>query len=409
MRTTSKIAIGVLIVGIILLGIGYATINNITLNIGGTITADPSDANFKVRFTGTPEVSDVNKVTAGITDDLNTIIDVKGLTTVGETVTATYAIENASENLSADLAITTTNSNEEYFEIQSALAKTSLIAKETTTVTVTIKLIKTLITESESATINVALTAAPVQPGEETTGGSDTSEEIVTSLASVTNENIGDYIDLGNDIVDYKEDQVAEIDETTGMTTDDWRIFYVDEENDIVYAILSSYLPNSTGYAKNTGLVTTVLEEELVYGVSSTTSGEDLVVRLTDETAWNGLANGISGATVTGTPTADLLMKSYNEENGTSLNYTDSPNLIDNCNTGAYSLYLPHTTKVDSCGGIWLASAYEDSSNYVWNVNCTGKMENAFRSENIYGVRPVVALPSNIQATKLNEIWTVTK
>ena len=48
-------------------------------------------------------------------------------------------------------------------------------------------------------------------------GGAGTS--ITTAI---TNENIGDYIDLGNDIVDFKE---------TGSTKDDWRIFYVQKNS----------------------------------------------------------------------------------------------------------------------------------------------------------------------------------
>ena len=38
------------IIAILLLGIGYAAIQNITLNITGTATADPNQANFKVMF-----------------------------------------------------------------------------------------------------------------------------------------------------------------------------------------------------------------------------------------------------------------------------------------------------------------------------------------------------------------------
>ena len=69
MRKTSKIIIVTIIAASILLGLGYAAIQNITLNISGTAAADPNQANFKVRFTGTPEVSDSSYVTARISND----------------------------------------------------------------------------------------------------------------------------------------------------------------------------------------------------------------------------------------------------------------------------------------------------------------------------------------------------
>ena len=54
MKRTNKIIIGAIIISILLLGIGYAAIQNITLNISGTAKADPSQSNFKVRFTAEP-------------------------------------------------------------------------------------------------------------------------------------------------------------------------------------------------------------------------------------------------------------------------------------------------------------------------------------------------------------------
>ena len=174
MSKTNKIVIMALLAATLLLGIGYAAIQNIALNISGTAAADPSQSNFKVMFTGTPEVSDSTYVTAGITNDTNATINVSGLTKKGETVSTTYTIQNASTDLSSDLSFATTNSNTEYFTISSELAKTSLTAGEATTVTVIIELIKTPLSESVSSTIGVQLTATPVQPGEEGTSGSGT-------------------------------------------------------------------------------------------------------------------------------------------------------------------------------------------------------------------------------------------
>ena len=247
MSKTSKIVIAVMVLAVILLGIGYAAIQNVTLNITGTVAADPSQANFKVQFSGEPTVSDSDKVTAAVTDNLNATMNVAGLTTKGDVETATYTVQNASEELSADLSVATINSNTEYFTIKSELAKTSLTAGEATTLTVAVELTKTPSKEVTS-TIGVRLTAMPVEPGEEGTseGINGSSQSPQLTLASVTNSNIGDYIDLGNNIVG------------DATTTDDWRILYVDEDTDTVYAILADYLPNSTGYAANAGLETTI-------------------------------------------------------------------------------------------------------------------------------------------------------
>lgn len=181
MKKTNKIIMLVVLIAIMLLGIGYAAIQNITLNIGGTANADPSQANFSVKFTGTPVVSDTSKVEATITDNVNATINVEGLTNKGEIVTAEYLVQNASEDLSTDLVVESSNSNEEYFLIQTKIGKTSLSAGEETTVIITVELIKVPIEEKVTSTIGVTLTAKPVQPGEEGKDNSSTGTDIITT------------------------------------------------------------------------------------------------------------------------------------------------------------------------------------------------------------------------------------
>ena len=98
MSKTSKILIAVMVLAVLLLGIGYAAIQNVTLNITGTAVADPNQANFKVQFSGEPTVSDADKVKAAVSDELNATINVTGLTAKGESVAATYTVHNASED-----------------------------------------------------------------------------------------------------------------------------------------------------------------------------------------------------------------------------------------------------------------------------------------------------------------------
>ena len=226
MRRTSKIILTVIILSMLLLGIGYAAIQNVTLNIVGTVSADPSQSNFKVMFVGTPVVSDEAYVTAAITDDTNATINVEGLTLKGQTVSATYDVQNVSTDLSADLSLSTTNNNTEYFTISSELEKTSLVAGEATTVTVTVELTKTPITDTEMATIGVQLEAIPVQPGEEGTsesinGSSQTPGELEDQYQfEYYSSVVGAVTDVNNAVIGENAD-VDKADAVAGIYTDE--------------------------------------------------------------------------------------------------------------------------------------------------------------------------------------------
>ena len=396
MRKTTKIIIGVLLVGILLLGLGYAAIQSITLNISGTASADPNQANFNVKFTGTPEVSDDTSVTARITNDTNATIDISGLTQKGESVNAIYTIQNLSTDLSADLSVATTNSNTEYFTLSSRLAKTSLTSGETTTVMVTVELTKTPLAESVSSTIGVQLTAVPVQPGKEGTSGTtdDYSQTPGITLEQVTNDNIGDYIDLGNDVIDNN------ITGTTGVTTDDWRILY--KEGDTVYAILTDYLPADL-VPESAGLVTNTAYYP--YSVWSEADRDTLLNGLKNESAWSNFTNGIQGALATGSPTAELLLKSYNTKNGTELVYTNGPEL--DSLTKDYDLYVPNTKDIDVCDGYWLVSPCANNSSGVWILTYNGRILDHYHAIELVAVRPVVALPSSTKVALIDGVWKV--
>ena len=401
MKKTNKVIITSVIAAMLLLGVGYAAIQNITLNIEGTATADPSQSNFSVKFTGTPKVSDSTYVTAGITDDINATISVSGLTQKGQTVSAEYTVQNVSTDISADLSVATTNSNTEYFTLKSELAKTSLTAGEATTVKVTVELTKTPIAGSVNSTIGVRLTAMPVEPGKEGTseginGSSQTPEtNNKTTLAEVTNANIGEYIDLGNNIVG------------TEATTDDWRILYKDEDK--IYAILADYLPNSTGCAENAEL-----NAEGTYVVNTYVSRDKLINGLTHLTAWNVLANGIAGATVTGAPTLELVINSYNAKNNTDLAYNDSNGYPTyDYMTSDHDLYTLNQTEENKLMCYWIASSSDENEYYIWSVQNDNKnpqiiaigYSDAYSS--MAGVRPVVALPSETSCSYTKGIWTI--
>lgn len=151
---------------ILILGVGYAVVSNVGLEISGS--ASVKSANLKVSFNGTTSVSDDTKVTAEATNgSLAGTINVSNLT-LNETVTATYTIKNEETDVSASvIKESITNDKSEFFQVTTdvdSVAKT-IDAGGTTTVTVSVKLIKTPISDADStATIKVNLTASPVQP-----------------------------------------------------------------------------------------------------------------------------------------------------------------------------------------------------------------------------------------------------
>ena len=165
-RNTRAVVGLVLLIAVLLVAIGYAAITAVPLNINGSAQATPEQTNFTVKFSGTPTVSDSSKVVAEINqqDQLKATINVSKLTAKGDTATATYTIANTSADLSAVLSATTSNTNDEFFRVTQNIAKGTVEAGDTTTITVTVELIKTPITQDEETTIGVIITADPQQP-----------------------------------------------------------------------------------------------------------------------------------------------------------------------------------------------------------------------------------------------------
>ena len=179
MRRNTKIVGGILLVAIVLVAVGYAAITNVTLNIKGTAKSEGNPDNFKVELIGEPQTSGDGTTTATIDNQDKTqgTMNVSGLNAKGQTAIATYTVKNQSTDLSSDLTAKATSTNDEYFEVQCSLDKTTLKAQEQTTMTVKVKLLKTPIDETKenlSTEIGVNIDAEPKQPGEEINGGATT-------------------------------------------------------------------------------------------------------------------------------------------------------------------------------------------------------------------------------------------
>lgn len=159
----SLYVLGMLVL-VLLLGVGYAAVSTVTLNIDGTATV-ASEA-LKVFFNGQTEVSDGEKVVASSVDDsLNASIAVTDLK-LNEVVTATYTIKNEETDVNASVIKSSiTNDKEEFFEVTTSVdsSAATINAGSTGKVTVTIKLIKTPVEEEDStANIQIDLNASPV-------------------------------------------------------------------------------------------------------------------------------------------------------------------------------------------------------------------------------------------------------
>lgn len=175
MTETRKIIIAFVVIAVLMIAVGYAAISNITLYINGSAAAAPNDANFLVSFSGEPttdktgvKLANLATATAGITDETHATLTVAGLTAKGDTVTATYTIQNTSADLSANLSASVTNTNTEYFEVTQKIEPTNVAKGATANVTVTVKLIKTPIQDEVdgnlTSTVGLTITAEPVQP-----------------------------------------------------------------------------------------------------------------------------------------------------------------------------------------------------------------------------------------------------
>lgn len=178
-RSNKKVIGGILLIVIVLVAVGYAEITNIELKISGTGNAQANKDNFIVEFIGTPmtEGKGTTQATIDTKDSTQGNMTVSGLTAKGDIATATYTLKNKSADISADLTAKATSSNEEYFETICTVEKTTLKAQEETTLTVTVKLLKTPIDETKEdlkSNIGVSIIAEPKQPGEELNGGSTT-------------------------------------------------------------------------------------------------------------------------------------------------------------------------------------------------------------------------------------------
>ncbi len=280
MRNTNRVVGGVLLLAVILVGIAYAAITNVTLNIKGTGNAQASKDNFAVEFVGEPTTGGKGTTTATINTAKRTegTMNVTGLTAKGDTATATYTVQNLSQDLSADLTAEATSSNQSYFEVICKLEDTTLKAKATTTLTVTVKLLKTPIDETKedlSTNIGVSITAEPKQVGEEANGGSSTVTSttkpyLPTGFTQVTGTNLDTGLTIqdskGNQYVWVEVPMTKEVYPTAGLGITSFK----DEE----YTKIETDLHTYTDYYRNGTRYKDEYSSDAATGLTSTQYAE---------------------------------------------------------------------------------------------------------------------------------------
>ena len=175
-KTKLKIMIFVLI-SVIILGVGYATLTAINLIISGNAGGRTKELNYEVKFMSvegvTPQFhSDYEGVsgTATVTSDTTATFSVTGFTVEGQTATAKYKVKNSSTGVGTRISLNLEYTNTEYFKVREYIEDTELKAGEETEVTVTVELYQLPLESNTTVTtsINARLIAEPINNGSAT-------------------------------------------------------------------------------------------------------------------------------------------------------------------------------------------------------------------------------------------------
>ncbi len=171
MKKQNKILIGVILIAILFMGIGYAAFTTLELTITGTANATASQDNFKVYFTGKNTVTNPTEgVVVTVNEGASTAnVEISGLTKKDDTAYAILEIENGSNDVDASsIDVTLQDKDTAYFDISAimcdqtgvTISDYAVASGAKTYVKVSAKLLQTP-TEDVNTTINVTITATP--------------------------------------------------------------------------------------------------------------------------------------------------------------------------------------------------------------------------------------------------------
>lgn len=163
-KSKTRFAMIIMLV-VFFLGVGYALVNSVTLNITGTGTSKTQE--LEVIFKEKTIVTNPEKVVATKKEDedLSANLEVKNLK-LNETVAATYTVQNKELDVNANLVTTSiVNSNPEYFKVTTNLKENDVVQAKNgeLDIKISVTLIKTPLTKEQSETqITITFNATPI-------------------------------------------------------------------------------------------------------------------------------------------------------------------------------------------------------------------------------------------------------
>ena len=267
----------IVLVAVLTLGIGYASLSAINLIIDGNATANPNDNNFKVKFLYekdvTPMIEGSPTNTVQVDSDTTASFNVSTLNGAGQSVTATYRVKNESPGIGASIGLQLTNSNPDYFQVTQKILDNKLQAGEETTVTVKVEMLKTPVTAATSTSITATLIATPIEDAEASGGD---PQEIVNPvpylyIASGYNEtymnannkfntNIRTYSNFAAIKSEYGHPAAIAIKLDNDTVIESYVVF---EKNDKLYYLIRPVENETTIYNKNVSILEEAFESEL--------------------------------------------------------------------------------------------------------------------------------------------------
>ena len=169
MKNRKNLIIAFVIAALLVIGVGYAALED-SVTINGTVGTVQNKLDINVEqksFTGTDGVT---ASTTGEDDTLTTTVE--GLTAVGDTITITYTIthDSSEEDITAYLTYTPIAEDTTYFDYTFVQGADSLDYNGTTTMTLTVTLLKTIDVEDLSGTFTITVNATSEAPAVEPTG-----------------------------------------------------------------------------------------------------------------------------------------------------------------------------------------------------------------------------------------------
>ena len=163
----------VLIVMVLVLGIGYAVVSSVTLDVTGTAATETKDLDVVISAANPNDTTGITYGTVSNPVDTHATIKVTDMTGISDTRTVTYTVANRESDLSAKVYVASASdikiSKSEFFDVATSITGVAnaitIPAGGSATFTVTVSLSKMPITAGDSSTtIGIDITADPVQP-----------------------------------------------------------------------------------------------------------------------------------------------------------------------------------------------------------------------------------------------------